>query len=570
MRKLRIGFLVNDLQVNRYTADIIEYVVRDELFDAPVFITGYYNKPSKHRTVRLINKFAEKPSEFFKFLLIKLFTKIITVIELKPTVKKYPKYIQNIDILSICNPDVLHVSGKWSRSNKTLRFSTEELQRIKEQDLDCIIRCGSGILKGGILNITKFGVLSFHHGDNRVNRGGPTGFWEVLQAHPSSGFVIQRLNEELDGGEILVRGNIMTSEFWLQNDAQLNEKSTKFLILLLKNLANKRQLPKTEGVRIHSNSLYKIDTPAPLIQYLARVITPKIIDKAITKLCGKRTERWSVAYAEHSNHSKSLWRYKEVRNPDGCFLADPFVFGFNGEHYIFVEDFSYAEKRGRISVIRLCETGYEFQGVVLEEQFHLSFPYVFENEGNIYMVPESSENNDIRLYKCVKFPNIWKLEQIIMDDVSAADSIIISHDKSYYLLTNICSSGIQDHHSELHVFYSDRLTSNSWKPISSGNPIIFDSQKARNGGFFRHDGVLYRVNQIHGKAHYGKAFAINEILNISTEEYSERSVSVVTPDYLKAITGTHHFSANERYASFDLSRQKRRKATAQINRIERN
>ena len=67
-------------------------------------------------------------------------------------------------------------------------------------------------------------MLSFHHGDNRVNRGGPSGFWEVLNDIPSSGFIIQKLTEELDGGEVLLRGNIMTRDFWLLNNAQLLEK----------------------------------------------------------------------------------------------------------------------------------------------------------------------------------------------------------------------------------------------------------------------------------------------------------------------------------------------------------
>ena len=63
----------------------------------------------------------------------------------------------------------------------------------------------SGILKGEILKLTKFGVISFHHGDNRFYRGGPSGFWEVFNNELSSGFIIQRLNDELDGGMVLFR-----------------------------------------------------------------------------------------------------------------------------------------------------------------------------------------------------------------------------------------------------------------------------------------------------------------------------------------------------------------------------
>ena len=77
--------------------------------------------------------------------------------------------------------------------------------------------------------MAEFGIISFHHGDNRVNRGGPSGFWEVFFNQPSSGFIIQQLTENLDNGNILLRGNIITSNLWLLNNAFLIEKSQYFM-----------------------------------------------------------------------------------------------------------------------------------------------------------------------------------------------------------------------------------------------------------------------------------------------------------------------------------------------------
>lgn len=111
-------------------------------------------------------------------------------------------------------------------------------------EFDRIIRCGSAILRGGILDVSKYGVFSFHHGDNRKYRGGPSGFWEVFNRDPSSGFIIQKLNQELDGGNIYVRGNLMTYSLWLQNNAQLLERSNIFMIKFLKQMADTRVLPK--------------------------------------------------------------------------------------------------------------------------------------------------------------------------------------------------------------------------------------------------------------------------------------------------------------------------------------
>ena len=69
-----------------------------------------------------------------------------------------------------------------------------------------IIRGGKGILTGKILNLCRLGILSIHHGNNEINRGGPPGFWEVFNKEPSSGFIVQRLTEELDGGDVYVKG----------------------------------------------------------------------------------------------------------------------------------------------------------------------------------------------------------------------------------------------------------------------------------------------------------------------------------------------------------------------------
>ena len=62
--------------------------------------------------------------------------------------------------------------------------------------------------------MSKIGIFSFHHGDNDFYRGGPPGFWEVYNQEPSTGFIIQRINEVLDNGDVIFKGNIPTSFFY--------------------------------------------------------------------------------------------------------------------------------------------------------------------------------------------------------------------------------------------------------------------------------------------------------------------------------------------------------------------
>ena len=96
-------------------------------------------------------------------------------------------------------------------------------------NLDLLIRAGGGILKGEILTVCPKGVISFHHADNEVNRGGPPGFWEVYERNPRTGFIIQKLTNELDGGDVLYKGYIQTSWFYSLNLVRLYEVANPFL-----------------------------------------------------------------------------------------------------------------------------------------------------------------------------------------------------------------------------------------------------------------------------------------------------------------------------------------------------
>ena len=144
-----------------------------------------------------------------------------------------------------------------------------------------------------------------------------------------------------------------------------------------------------------------------------------------------------------------------------------------------------------------------------------------------------------------------------MSDVSAADTMLIKKQDTWFMLTNICSSGIEDHQSELHIFYSENLKSNTWEPIASGNPVIFDPLKARNGGLFYNNENIYRVNQVHGQADYGKSFSVNEIVLLSKNEYIEKEVSNINANFKNKIISTHHFNANTTLAAVDYSRYQR-------------
>ena len=98
---------------------------------------------------------------------------------------------------------------RFCRVGRKTRFcdylSDEDVSRIRAANVDVLLRFGFRILKGPILRAAKHGVWSYHHGDNQVNRGGPAGFWEVMLNRPTTGSVLQILNEDLDNGRVIYR-----------------------------------------------------------------------------------------------------------------------------------------------------------------------------------------------------------------------------------------------------------------------------------------------------------------------------------------------------------------------------
>lgn len=90
------------------------------------------------------------------------------------------------------------------------RFSSSEIEEIRKRDLDVILRFGFNILRGDILKAARFGVWSYHHGDNEFYRGGPAHFWELKERNKMSGVILQVLNEELDAGQVLEKALFST------------------------------------------------------------------------------------------------------------------------------------------------------------------------------------------------------------------------------------------------------------------------------------------------------------------------------------------------------------------------
>ena len=113
----------------------------------------------------------------------------------------------------------------------------------------------------------------------------------------------------------------------------------------------------------------------------------------------------------HSNTiSTSFFKYKKIIPPKDRFWADPHIIRRNNKYYIFIEEFICAKDKAHISLIIMDDKGNYTEPVkVLERDYHISYPFLIEDNEELFMIPETRQNNTIELYKCVHFPLKWEI-----------------------------------------------------------------------------------------------------------------------------------------------------------------
>jgi len=223
-----------------------------------------------------------------------------------------------------------------------------------------------------------------------------------------------------------------------------------------------------------------------------------------------------------------------------CVLADPFLFEKDGILYLFYECQVKRYGHGDLRMRKTTDLKHWSDEVcVLKEDFHLSFPNVFEDNGEVYMIPETGADGSIRLYKAVddSLEKWVPFRYIIKDGHCWADSSIVIKDGRYYLFSNIHSRKTP----EAHIFVSDSLDGEFVEHPCS--PYSKSASDARNAGrLFVHEGKLYRPVQDCSKG-YGKQLSIMEVKELGPDSYKEECFREHILDKSNAFykRGGHHF-----------------------------
>ena len=453
--------------------------------------------------------------------------------------------------------EIIEICPIFSKNKLTVRYSNRDIEKIRALDLEFIIRGNaSGIFKGKILRSANHGIISFHHGDNRWNRGGPPGFWEVYLRKPATGFIVQRLTEELDNGEVLLRGEILTSSTYTENRQRLFRDSQPLLQRLLVYFLTNNEFPKPEQPIEVSPEILKIPSALTSLLYIYKTLLYFASGFLRRHILGRR-QRWSVGFLNKDPSRMPPPTPTLIKNPSSRFFADPFLIKRFGRTVCYVEDYSFQSERGQISAIELFpDQTYKFLGPVITENFHLSFPFIFEFNNNLYMVPETSAARAVKLYRCVDFPMNWEFQFDLMTDISAVDSLVLKKEGLWWLLTTVESLS-NDSWSNLHAYYSDSPVNTDWQP-HPGNPIVSEVDKARNGGMLEtNGGTPVRVRQRHGFRLYGKSITVAVLDGLTTSGFTESEISLKMDWLPDEYDGFHHLHSLSHCTAFDFLRFER-------------
>ena len=200
-------------------------------------------------------------------------------------------------------------------------------------------------------------------------------------------------------------------------------------------------------------------------------------------------------------------------------VADPFMVRSGQDWLMFFEIENRVSGRGEIGLATSRDAlSWSFQGIVLKEPFHLSYPHVWEFEGAWYMLPEAAASGAVRLYKAESFPMQWKLHaELIRGDL--VDATPFRHGNRWWI---IAMDGFRRNDAMV-IYHADRLEG-PWHPHPA-NPISQNNRRTARpaGRMITYDGSLIRFTQDY-EEHYGRMVRAFRIEELTPQRYVESPV----------------------------------------------
>ena len=290
----------------------------------------------------------------------------------------------------------------------------------------------------------RFGVWFYRTGEG----GEGACFWELYHRQPVTSSDLVALHGP-ESVPVVIDEQFAATEIgwsWSRNKIVSYWKAPALILKSLRQWQERSaaSVPSLDnGNRQSEPSVAAQSTPsnAQMVQFFIRNVTRSIYrhiryrDQDAYWFMAYRTNRKKFISQTENFHTGG---FTVIPAPDGHFYADPFVWACDGQNFLFFEDYPYREGKGVISVLEINERGPIGEARrVLERPYHLSYPFIFEHEGSIYMIPETFDAHRIELYRASHFPDRSELAAVLKENVNAVDTTLWVQNGVFYFFTNI-------------------------------------------------------------------------------------------------------------------------------------
>lgn len=429
---------------------------------------------------------------------------------------------------------------------RSRRLSREEI--AAEGPFDVVFALGESD-DASLASFARYGVWRYCFGEGQGTNEPLAGVREVIDAAPVTAAAIRIHRGGGAADRIACQSWSRTLAFSVvRSRDNVFAKATEFVARALRQLHRSGESwLETDTVPATARTSPRFPGPGGLVRDLSCMGT-RVARRAAEKLF--TVEQWSLAFrfddqsGNHGGHGDQLLEWSgsldgwfRLEPPKDRFWADPFPIQRNGKSYIFFEELPFAAGKAHLSVIEVDRSGRASEPVrVLERDYHLSYPFLVEEGGELYMIPETAGNQTIEIYRCVEFPGKWRRERVLVDNIFAADATVHREGGRWWMFANATANGAEIH-DELHLFSAPALLG-PWTPHAR-NPVKSDVRSARPAGrLFRRGNELFRPGQVCAPL-YGSGIAVNRVTRLDDQGFAEEEVRRIVPAPGCGVLGLH-------------------------------
>ena len=541
MDNLKIGILLDSNDINHINSDLVDRLMLSKKVDLKYFLIlkdNYWDfsidKPLYKRIYWIVK--SKKTFVFLRKLVLRNLHKIeYRIFFGKPPNKTPLNKYKNVSSIKI--------NSNISESGLVETFENSEIEKIKRLNLDLLIRCNSKILRGDILNVCPFGIISFHHGNNDLYRGSPSAFYEVYNKEPYTGFIIQKLNNELDNGDVFLKGDVVTSKFHAITSNKLHIKANKSMVSFLETLSISKKLPEAYPKIPYSNELYMMPSWKIIFNYSLRLFK-NLLKIFFNKLLNKKEKQKKIGFILNTNwRNISLWKANIIKSENNESFSDPCPFKYKDKSYCIINSY---KKVNRIRLFELFKKEYSDLGTLIIGNKGNKNPFIFEIDKNLYALVINPKNRSIEVYRCTNFPNNWSYVSSPISGKNFLNGFMIENSKEFWLITTSKDSNGYSYKS---VYKSSDLYKNDWHEVSVVD--YFCDSNAINSGLAYDDSKIFRFIDFNL---YEKGNRLDCVeINLKESIYKEKKIDIkIYPNFKNNINHVNNFFSKSDITVFDF------------------